>query len=129
MSRAKALSAIPEAEVIAYLGCSRKGWYSSRQDDLDYSPLYESKFYRNLFSNAFPESNYGMLVAASQVGHDSILYKRQCIQVDSIRIESHRRSGDADTHISSGKVSGVYCKGAGRGTGGSRQGLTAAGCV
>ena len=45
----------PGSGVIAYLGCSRKGWYSSRQDDLDYSPLYESKFYRNLFSNAFPE--------------------------------------------------------------------------
>ena len=57
----------PGSGVIAYLGCSRKGWYSSRQDDLDYSPLYESKFYRNLFSNAFPESNYGMLVAASKL--------------------------------------------------------------
>lgn len=58
----------PGSGVIAYLGCSRKGWYSdTRQGDIDFSFLYESKFYKNLFSNAFPELNYGVLVAASKL--------------------------------------------------------------
>lgn len=57
----------PESGVIAYFGCSREGWGLSFGFGLGASQLYESHFYRRLFSDEFPESNFGVLIAAAKL--------------------------------------------------------------
>jgi len=57
----------PSSGVVAYLGCSRYGWgYSGGTRSLGPSLQYESHFYKNLFSSALKEKNYGIVVAASK---------------------------------------------------------------
>ncbi len=51
--------------VLAYLGCSRAGWYSAVPYPL-YSTMYNALFYQNLFSSDFENKNYGVLVAAAK---------------------------------------------------------------
>lgn len=55
----------PNSGVIAYLGCSREGWYSrSYSQDLKYSLQYESLFYEKLLSKPLENKNFGKIVAA-----------------------------------------------------------------
>lgn len=51
--------------VLAYLGCSRSGWYSAVPYPL-YSTMYNDLFYQNLFSTNYENKNYGVLVAAAK---------------------------------------------------------------
>ena len=57
----------PESGVIAYFGCSREGWSYRLSPALGPSLLYESHFYKRLFSDEFPESNFGVLTAAAKL--------------------------------------------------------------
>ena len=57
----------PESGVIAYFGCSRYGWSYHLSSGLGPSLLYESHFYKRLFSDEFPESNFGVLTAAAKL--------------------------------------------------------------
>lgn len=52
--------------VIAYLGCSREGWFYNSYDSdkkLGVSYQYESCFYKNLFSNKLKSNNFGKISA------------------------------------------------------------------
>lgn len=51
--------------VIAYLGCSREGWYSNagQLSNFGASMQYESQYYKNLFSQRFRDKNFGKIVA------------------------------------------------------------------
>ena len=57
----------PQSGVIAYLGCSRENWELVDPEKLGTSFQYEGNFYKNLFSDIFSESNYGVLVAAAKL--------------------------------------------------------------
>lgn len=57
----------PDNGVIAYLGCSREGWYSQGTSGLGTSLQYESHFYKNLFCNELSESNYSVIVAMAKL--------------------------------------------------------------
>lgn len=52
--------------VIAYLGCSRSGWYSTDSTKMGTSLEYEALFYENLFSSDIQEKNYGAIVAMAK---------------------------------------------------------------
>lgn len=54
--------------VVAYLGCSREGWYSNSPTKADFgaSMLYEAQYYKNLFSPRFKDKNFGKIVAYSK---------------------------------------------------------------
>lgn len=54
--------------VIAYLGCSREGWFSNFNgiSNLGVSMQYESQYYKNLFSPRFKDKNFGKIVAFSK---------------------------------------------------------------
>lgn len=55
--------------VIAYLGCSREGWYYrglNWEKTLGPSLQYESRFYNNLFSTQYEDKNWGKIVALSK---------------------------------------------------------------
>ena len=49
----------PQSGVVAYLGCSREGWWST-------SAKYEAEFYTNLFSDKVKSKKYGEVVAAAK---------------------------------------------------------------
>lgn len=53
--------------VIAYLGCSREGWYSIGKPSLGASLLYEAQYYRNLFSPNIKDKNFGKIVAYAKI--------------------------------------------------------------
>lgn len=53
--------------VIAYLGCSRYGWYIPKNyTSLSPSQQFEEKFYRELFSEALVDKNFGTVVAKAK---------------------------------------------------------------
>lgn len=52
--------------VLAYLGCSRTGWYSTDSTKLGTSLEYEALFYEDLFSSDIQEKNYGAVVAMAK---------------------------------------------------------------
>lgn len=58
-----------DSGVLAYLGCSREGWYYSGKpiSQLGESMQYEAKYYKNLFSNNSETKNFGKVVAYSKI--------------------------------------------------------------
>lgn len=57
----------PKSGVIAYLGCSREGWYYTRPFySLAYSLQYEALFYDNLLGNSIKDKNFGQIVAITK---------------------------------------------------------------
>lgn len=53
--------------VVAYLGCSRYGWYyKDTYSQLGPSQLYEEQFYKHLFSSLHGNKNFGSIVAAAK---------------------------------------------------------------
>lgn len=53
--------------VIAYLGCSREGWYIPQPYyDLTYSLQYEALFYENLLNGNVQDKNFGKVVAIAK---------------------------------------------------------------
>lgn len=59
----EALIRNPNSGVVAYLGSSRYGWYSS---NLGLSLQYEARFYENLLSSLHEDKNFGTIVAAAK---------------------------------------------------------------
>lgn len=57
----------PKSGVVAYLGCSREGWYSNEElYSLTNSLQYEALFYDNLFGNSIKDKNFGQIVATAK---------------------------------------------------------------
>lgn len=54
----------PTSGVVAYLGCSRYSWGTSK--GLGASHDYNAQFYKNLFSDTFEDKNFGVIVAAAK---------------------------------------------------------------
>lgn len=54
----------PKSGIIAYLGCSREGWYTYKS--LGPSHQYEARFYKRLFTNSCNGNNFGKVVALSK---------------------------------------------------------------
>lgn len=53
----------PNSGVVAYLGCSREGWFSLSPNLLGTSLTYELNFYKNLFAEDIKEKNWAKIVA------------------------------------------------------------------
>lgn len=64
----------PNKGAIAYLGCSRAGFFSPGREVSDDSFYYEEKFYKNLFSSSLSDKNYGKVVALSKAEVSSKCY-------------------------------------------------------
>lgn len=56
----------PNNSFIAYLGCSREGWYSS-EHSLTGSMMYNAMFYKYLFSTEQTNKSYGAIVARAKM--------------------------------------------------------------
>lgn len=57
----------PKSGIIAYLGCSREGWYSNLPlYNLTYSLQYEALFYENLLGTNNCDKNFGKIVAITK---------------------------------------------------------------
>lgn len=52
--------------VVAYLGCSRYGWYSRESLFLGTSLQYEAQFYKALLTPTIRDKNFGVIVAAAK---------------------------------------------------------------
>lgn len=63
----------PNSGVIAYLGCSRFGWYYANSKSFGSSLKYNSYFYQKLFSGNIRNKNFGAIVAEAKM-----LMKNSC---------------------------------------------------
>jgi len=64
----------PNNGIIAYLGCSREGWFYQNSSLLGTSLKYEAQFYQELFSGD-EFKNFGKVVAIAKYTQQSISYR------------------------------------------------------